>query len=133
VLVTVDFRERDDAGNEYQQPALPPRRDETYSNDQLALLSSEAGKISIWEAVGEVLIAFFLNPILAGYIRYILGKGMKTDVFDPLPDIDVLDPSGGVFDVPVQQIVAGAGIVSDDTQHYPITGWLEAFWSTPIA
>jgi hypothetical protein len=133
VLVTVDFRERDDAGNEYQQPALPPRRDETYSNDQLALLSSEAGKISMWEAVGEVLIAFFLNPILAGYIRYILGRGLKTDVFDPLPDVDVLDASGGVFDVPVQQIVAGAGIVSDDTQHYPITGWLEAFWSTPIA
>jgi hypothetical protein len=50
-----------------------------------------------------------------------------------LPDVDVLDASGGVFDVPVQQIVAGAGIVSDDTQHYPITGWLEAFWSTPIA
>lgn len=60
-----------------------------------------------------------------------LGRGIKTDVFNQLPDIDVLDPSGGVFDVPVQHIVAGAGVVLDNNQHYPITGWLEAHWARP--
>jgi hypothetical protein len=53
---------------------------------------------------------------------------MKTDVFEPLPDIDVLDPSGGVSHVPMQQIVPAAGVVQDDAQPYPITGWLEAYW-----
>ena len=47
-------------------------------------------------------------------------------------DIDVLDPSGGVSHVPVQQIVPAAGVVRDDAQPYPITGWLEAYWATPI-
>jgi hypothetical protein len=28
----------------------------------------------------------------------------------------------------VQHIVTGAGIVPDDNQPYPITGWLEAHW-----
>jgi hypothetical protein len=56
---------------------------------------------------------------------------MKTDIFDALPHIDVLDPSGGVSNVPVQQIVAGEGIVLDDQQQYPATGFLEVSWATP--
>lgn len=131
VLVTVEFRERA-ARREYQPPDLPPRRDETYSTDELDLLSpGSGGKVAFGERVIEVLVALF-SLVDAGYIRYILGRGMKTDVFDPLPDIDALDPSGGVFDVPVQQIVTGAGVVADDSQHYPITGWLEAHWARPI-
>ena len=140
--VTVDLRESA-RGREYQSPHLPPRREETYSTDELDLLSPGAGgKLALGELVVEVLVAFvvaFLTGLgvvgvgLAAYIKFILDKGMKTDVFDPLPDIDVLDPSGGVSDVPVQQIVAGAGVVPGDDQPYPITGWLEAYWSTPIA
>ncbi len=131
LLVTVEFLER--AGRrEYQPPDLPSRRDETYSNDELDLLSTGSGdKVGFGESALEVLVALF-SIFDAAYIRYILGRGMKTDVFDPLPDIDVLDPSGGVFDVPVQEIVAGAGLVGDDIQHYPITGWLEAHWAPPI-
>jgi len=131
--VTVDFRERDPR-REFRPPDLPPRHDETYSTDELNLLSSGSGDtIAFWDGVIEVLVAFFVSVAFAGYIRYILGQGVKTDIFDPLPGIDVLDPSGGVFDVPVQQIVTGAGVVPDDNQKYPITGWLEARWSTPIA
>jgi hypothetical protein len=130
VRVTVEFRERDerDPRREYHPPDLPPGRDETYSTDQLDHLSPGSGsKIALGEALLEGLLAL-LSLLYAGYIRLILGRGIKTDVFDPLPDIDVLDPSGGVFDVPVQHIVTGAGIVPDDNQPYPITGWLEAHW-----
>jgi hypothetical protein len=129
VLVTVDFRERD-GRREFQPPELPDRHDETYSTDELNLLSPGSGdRIAFGEALLEGLVAL-ISLVTAGYIRYILGKGMKTDVFDPLPDIDVRDPSGGVFDIPVQQIVAGAGVVTDDNQHYPIMGWLEARWAS---
>ncbi len=130
VQVTVDFLGRDPR-RELRPPDLPPSHDETYSTDELNLLSSGSGDtISFWESVIEVLVALF-SLVDAAYVRYILGRGVKTDIFDPLPDIDVLDPSGGVFDVSVQQIVTGAGVVPDDSQPYPITGWLEARWSTP--
>ena len=111
-----------------------PRRDETYSTDELDLLSSGSGsEIAFWETVIEVLSKVFIDPLYGRYVQYILDRGIKTDVFEPLPDIDVLDPTGGVLNVPVQQIVPGAGVILDDDQKYPITGWLEAFWATPIA
>jgi hypothetical protein len=141
VLVTVDLRES--AGRrQYQPPRLPSRREETYSTDELDLLSPGAGsQIAFGEdlieagiaIVGGLAISSWFGFAYAAYVRFILGRGMKTDVFDPLPDIDVLDPSGGVTDVPVQQIVTGAGVVPDDDQVYPVTGWLEAFWqASPI-
>lgn len=130
VLVTVEFRERD-GRREYQPPDLPPRQDETYSTDELDLLSPGSGSgLAFGEDLIEGLLALF-SLLDAGYIRYILGRGIKTDVFDPLPDINVLDPSGGVSDVPVQKIASGSGVVVDDNQSYPITGWLEAYWARP--
>jgi len=139
VLVTVDLSD----GSEYQSPKLPPRHEETYSTDELDLLSPGAGsELAFGELLIEVAVAVIVDLLvgiaaigvgLALYIKIILGRGMKTDIFDPLPDIDVLDPTGGVLNVPVQQIVAGAGVVPDDDQPYPITGWLEVSWATPIA
>jgi hypothetical protein len=133
VLVTVDLRERAER-MEYQSPRLPPRREETYSTDELDLLSPGAGdQIGVGERLIEGLLALLIGVIPAYYIRLILNRGMKTDVFESLPEIDVLDPSGGVADVPVQQIIAGAGVVQDDDQAYPVTGWIEAYWAhSPI-
>jgi hypothetical protein len=132
LLVTVNLRENAD-GREYQSPDLPPNHEETYSTDELDLLSPGAGsRIALGESLIEGLVALLGGLGIAAYIRYILGRGMKTDVFEPLPDIDVLDPTGGVADVPVQQIVTGAGVVPGDDQPYPITGWLEAYWATPV-
>jgi hypothetical protein len=131
LLVTVDLRENAD-GREYQPPDLPSSHEETYSTDDLDKLSSGAGgRIAFVESLIEGLVAL-LSLFLGGYIRYIFGRGIKTDVFEPLPEIDVLDPTGGVADLPVQQIAAGAGVVQDDNQPYPITGWLEAYWATPV-
>jgi hypothetical protein len=133
VLVTVDLRERG-GGHEFQSPNLPASREETYSTDELNLLSPGAGdQLSFGELLIEVLAGLFTwNPFYAAYIRYIFGRGLKGDVFEPLPNIDVLDPSGGVSNIPVQQIVPGSGVVTDNSQDYPITGWLEASWATPI-
>ena len=113
--MTVDLRES--SGDlQYQSPDLRTRHEETYSTDQLDLLSPGAGgQIAMTEDLIEELIAV-LSVVDAGYIRYIFSKGIKTDAYEPLPDTDVLDPTGGVFDVPAQQIVRDAGVVPGDDQ-----------------
>jgi hypothetical protein len=84
VLVTVDLRESADS-LEYKPPGLPLRHEETYSTDELNLLSPGAGdQIAFGEKLIEAALALFVNLVGAAYIRYILGRGMKTDVFDPL-------------------------------------------------
>ena len=137
VRVTVDLRQNAD-GHQYRQPDLPPRRQETYSTDEMNLLSSGSGdRIAIGEDLVEALVALAgvwvgLGVGYAIYVRRILKRGMNADVFDALPEIDVLDPTGGVADVPVTRIAPGAGVILDDTQHYPVTGWLEAYWGAPV-
>jgi hypothetical protein len=132
VLVTVDLRENADR-LEYQSPELPANHEETYSTDELNLLSSGSGdRIESVRRLLSALVAFFVSLGLGLYIWLILGRGIKTDIFEALPDIDVLDPSGGVSNVPVHRIVPGSGVVTDNTQDYPVTGWLEASWTTPI-
>jgi hypothetical protein len=131
VLVTVVLRESD-GRREYQPPDLPPNQEETYSTDELDLLSPGAGdRIEGMKKLIAALVALFVSLGLGVLIWIILGRGIKTDVFLPLADIDVLDPTDGVLEVPAQQIVSGAGIVTDDEQPYPIIGWLEVHWTTP--
>jgi len=131
LLVTVDLRESAD-GVQFLSPELPHRLEETYSTDELNLLSPGSGdKVAFGEDIIEFLSGLVFGFGYAAYVRYILGRGIKTDLFDALPDIDVLDVTGGVSDVPAQQIVAGAGIVSGG-DHYPVTGWIEVYWATPV-
>ena len=65
---------------------------------------------------------------LAIYIEYILQRGFKVDAYDPIPEIDVLDSSHAVFNTLPENIPSGAGVVVDNTQPYPIFGWLDAKW-----
>lgn len=82
--------------------------------------------------MGEGLIDFasliFISGIYALYLRAIFENGIETDVFDRQPQFDILDPTGGVKDVPARQIVSGAGIIEGDSLVYPITGWVEVYW-----
>jgi hypothetical protein len=132
ILVTVTLRDRAD-GVHYQPPDLPAHHEETYSTDELDLLSPGAGdSVASGEDWIEALVAIFVLLGYGVYIREILTRGMKTDLFDPLPDLDILDPTGGVTDVVAQQIVGGIGVVPGNSQPYPIAGWLEAYWATPV-
>jgi hypothetical protein len=133
LLVTVALRENDGVKN-YKPPALPDDHTEVYSTDELNLLSAGAGdKIGLVEELLEGLAALVSGGlILPYYYRRIFNRGLVGDAFEPLPDIDVLNTTGGVADVPVTQIVAGAGVIMDDVQDYPIQGWIEAYWGAPI-
>ena len=126
VLVTVELRETGDDGSKYQVPSLHNRREETYSTDELDLLSSGSGS-SI--ALGEHIIEVLAEGL---YAWLILRRGLKTDVFAPLPEFDILERNGGVFGIPVQQVVSGEGVISGFDRDCPVTGWIEAFWAEPV-
>ena len=126
VLVIVELREFDDDSTEYQTPSLTGRREEIYSTDDLDLLSPGSGS-SI--ALGEHLIELLVEGV---YSWLILRRGLKADVFAPLPEFDILDPNGVVSEIPVQQIVPGQGVISGFDRDCPVTGWIEAFWAEPV-
>jgi hypothetical protein len=133
VDVRIELVERSLDGIEYQAPALPVSRSENYSTDQLNLLSPGSGdSIALGEGLIDFASAIFISGIYALYLRAIFDDGIETDVFDPQPQFDILDPNGGVTDVPARQLVPGAGIIEGDSLTYPVTGWIEVYWATPV-
>ena len=117
--------------DQYDPPELPQRTECVYDRDHLDRLSSGSGiQILGLEAITIALAA--LLPWgglgLAAYVKYILGRGIKTDKYEPLPELEVMDASRAVVDMPVNDVPPGHGIVVDDEQHYPVFGWIEAGW-----
>lgn len=133
VNVIVDLLERSADGRTYDVPAPPANQNEDYSTDQLNLLSSGSGdRISLIDTLIEVASTIFVSGIYALYLKTVFDNGIRTDIFDPQPQFDILDPSGGVSNVAVGNIVPGAGIITGDSLVYPVTGWVEAYWAVPI-
>jgi hypothetical protein len=133
VSVIIELLEQDSQGINFQPPELPTSHDDTYGVDDLDHLSEGAGmKILEGEAIATLATALSGAGTNTAYVAIVLARGIKTDVFDSLPDIDVLDPVGGVASVPVQQLAPNAGVVPDDVQYYPVSGWLEAYWQFPV-
>ncbi|HEX7360844.1 MAG TPA: hypothetical protein VF283_10160 [Bryobacteraceae bacterium] len=115
----------------YTPPKLPTRRSCVYSKDELNALSPGTGKdilaIDILAPLVGLLVPFG-GLALAIYIEYVLQRGFKVDAYDPIPEIDVLDSSHAVFNTLPENIPSGAGVVVDNTQPYPIFGWLDVKW-----
>ena len=133
VEVTVDLLDQSRDGRPYQAPGLPISRSENYSTDQLNLLSPGSGDtIGLVESLIQFASLIFISGIYTLYLRTIFDDGIETDVFDPQPQFDILDPTGGVKDVPAGQIVPDAGIIEGDSLVYPITGWVEVYWASPV-
>jgi hypothetical protein len=133
VEVTLTFDSR-----KYTPPQLPARRSCVYSKDELNALSPGVGKdilaIDILAPLVDALLVIiggggiWLGAFLGIYIEYILRRGLEVDAYDPIPEVDVLDASHAVFNTLPENIPSGAGIVVDNTQPYPIFGWLNAKW-----
>jgi hypothetical protein len=125
VVVTLD-------SGKYTPPQLPTRRSCVYSKDELNALSPGTGTdilaIDIVAPLVGVLLPIIGGLWLAIYIEYILQRGFKVDAYDPIPEVDVLDSSHAVFNTLPENIPSGAGVVVDNTQPYPIFGWLDAEW-----
>lgn len=133
VDVIVDLVEKTRDGRAYQTPPLPVSQSEDYSTDDLDLLSpGSGGSIALGEGLIQFATAIFISGIYALYLRTIFDDGIKTDVFDPQPQFNILEPTGSVKDAAVAQIVPGAGIIEGEIKTYPVTGWIEVYWATPV-
>ena len=126
VVVTMD-------SGKYGPPPLPERTERSYGPGELIKLSGGVGTdiINVDSLVAAV-VALNLIPdialFLAAYVAYILSRGIVTDQYAALPEVDVRNADHAVIDVPVDNIPDGAGIITDNNQAHPIFGWLEIGW-----
>jgi hypothetical protein len=112
----------------YTPPALPHRRDRTYSRTEIDELNHEAGKVySMVELISGALS--LVLGVLAAAVTAILSRGIKTDTYDALKEVDILDAQQAVMNVFATSIPAGAGVSVDDSQPFPLYGWIEAKWA----
>jgi hypothetical protein len=108
-------------------PPLPARSERSYQPDQLDKLSEGVGlKISVFKLAAELAAA--LVGVGALYVYFILRRGILTDEYAPLPSVNIRDTSHAVFNVSAQNIPPNAGIAVDNSQPWPVMGWLEASW-----
>jgi hypothetical protein len=105
-----------------------------YSNSELNSLAQGVGTDLI---VGETLAALVSVAltevslpfaVILAYIDIILARGLKVDAYDPIPEVNILDTSQAVLNALVDNIPSGIGIVVDNSQPYPIFGWLDVKW-----
>jgi hypothetical protein len=107
-----------DAG--YTPPALPHRNGHRYSVGEL----NDLGGAGFWTKLSEGIFAVVNNPIAT----LILGRGLETDEYDPLPAVNLFDLQLAVVNASSSNIPAGIGISQNDSQPYPVFGWLDVKW-----
>jgi hypothetical protein len=109
----------------YTPPPLPNR------NDQVLNGVSEINQAAGITFGGDLLAGL---AVLAPAQAAILDRGLKTDQYDPLPAIflqSAANPGSAdaVIQSPVGSLTAGKGLTQDNTQPYPVYGWLELSWA----
>ncbi|UQX87623.1 hypothetical protein M6D93_15125 [Jatrophihabitans telluris] len=106
----------------YTAPPLPPRQTEVWDKDRLNDESAGAGDVITLEQLSSLLT---LNPLKVTTAELALAHGIETDRYE-VPDVDVFNRSQAVPFTAVDQLPGGtAGIITDDGQPYPVTGFLE--------
>jgi hypothetical protein len=58
----------------------------------------------------------------------VLQRGILTDVYDPPQMSSPLDTQNVVSAVPLDAVNADAGLSEDDSQPFPVYGWLDVWW-----
>jgi hypothetical protein len=120
----------------YSPPPLPERTERSYGPDELNKLAAGSGTdiivgdaiVTAVEAALAGVLGTGLGLFLAAYVLYILTRGIRTDEYAALPEVDIRNADSAVIDAAVNGIPDGAGIVADNSQAHPIFGWLEIGW-----
>jgi hypothetical protein len=118
-----------DAG--YTPPPLPHRNEHDWKREEVFAMGEKYGFVFEAFEEGSPLLAAFLGlapGLNVAVARAILEQGIRSDVYDPLPGVDINDAQQAVTRVWADEVPAGAGIVHSDDQPFPIFGWLEATW-----
>jgi hypothetical protein len=117
----------------YVRPNLPARSEHSYFPDELDTLSPGAGwKTVLADAMASALsgvTTWWTGSWIGAYVTFILFfRGIQTDEYEKLDEIDILDAAGAVENALADNIPAAQGIISNDAQPYPFYGWMEARW-----
>ena len=127
VTVTLD-------SDKYSPPSLPVRKDCVYSVGELnSLAQGIETDFIVGETIAALVAASLITDalplaVIIAYVGVILARGLKVDAYDPLPEVNILDASQAVLNVSVDNIPSGMGLVVDNTQPYPVFGWLDVKW-----
>lgn len=97
---------------------LPPKHDLTVQWNQLGSKYSYV--------IDALQIADILKLDIASAI--ILNRGILTDIYDAPSASSPLDNQNVASPVGIDQLQSWAGLSEDDTQPFPIYGWLNAWW-----
>jgi hypothetical protein len=75
----------------------------------------------------EYLLTGPLGAIAVGVILEIFGNGgVETDEYASVADnVDIYDASRAFFSVSVADLPTTKGVTQDDSQPFPVYGWLE--------
>jgi hypothetical protein len=133
----------------YTSPTLPTRNEVTWTKDDLAKLGNpEAASAYTWfevlSGVDQAINPLHGSLIGTAVVEGILSRGIKTDAYDcdSIKGTNILDRSHPVL-VAASDIVAptappddsnffvSQGLVTDDSQYFPVFGWIEAYWVKP--
>lgn len=119
----------DSAG--YAPPQLPPRNEIVLTQDELTAPNA-SGAEAAESAFDEAHEAADLKLVLAGLAGITWGSldSVQTDSYDAV-SYNMLGRDGAVINATSANLVPGRGIVTDENQVYPVTGWLEVGWQAP--
>jgi hypothetical protein len=113
----------------YVPPALPNRRGHRYSREELTKLNRDVGPAYLEGEAISVAAQLFLGGVIgAAAVGLILERGIETDDYDAPKPVNILDQTNAVNNAFADSIPVGAGVSQDDSQPYPIYGWIEVKW-----
>lgn len=112
----------------YNTPQRPDRRERTWTPDDLAALQPDIGSKIGDAAYGSALVQVLGPGTIIGslVVDGIIQRGIKTDEYDvdEIRNVNILDTSHAVTAF-ADEIPADQGVVANDSQPYPVFGWLE--------
>jgi hypothetical protein len=116
--------------NTYKAPPLPTNFGIRYSESELKAENKEVGKDYLAvEILSGAIHALTGDLIGAAAVEAFLSRGVEGDLYDlQKAQVNLLTTQGAVVNALATNIPANSGITVDDTQVYPLTGWVEAKW-----
>jgi len=106
----------------YTPPALPTRNTVGHPISELLSFLDKSTLVDLLTGIGA-----YLNTVLDPKGAIVLAKGIITDLYAPIADVNFTDRTSAdvVINAPGNSIPFGKGVTVDNTQPYPLSGWIE--------
>jgi PASTA domain len=125
----------DQAG--YKPPSLPAKAHRTFTPDDLVredpdvasdIVTAKHDAEGLGAAEGFVLAGALGAGIGAAASDWFISHGIETDAYASLESFDIESEEGAVLNASASVIPPHAGIAVNDSQPYPVYGWLKVSW-----